>query len=153
MKVLVSACLLGENCKYSGGNNLNLELVKWLQNSLDVKEVIPVCPEVLAGFGVPRPAIELVDVGGERRAKTKDGKDVHDELLEGVKKALKLAVENRVELAILQPRSPSCGVRQNYDGTFSKKLINESGAFAKALKEQGIEALDADEVDFKNFKF
>ena len=150
--------MLGENCKYNGSNNLNLELFEWLKEKFNVKfgfskfshdDIITVCPEVLADFEVPRPAIELVNVGGERRAKTKDGKDLHDELMNGVKKALNLAVENGVELAILQPRSPSCGVRHIYDGTFSRKLINESGVFAYALKKQGIKAVDVDEMDFK----
>lgn len=57
MKILVSACLLGENCKYNGGSNRNQRVIEFL----DGKEVIPICPEMMAGMGVPRTPIEIVD--------------------------------------------------------------------------------------------
>ena len=56
-KVVVSACLLGRNCKYSGGNNYSEKLHKWLEG----KEVIEVCPEVAGGLPTPRTPVELVN--------------------------------------------------------------------------------------------
>ena len=57
MKILVSACLLGENCKYNGGNNYNPAVAEFVKG----KEVLPICPEMLAGMGCPRTPIEIVD--------------------------------------------------------------------------------------------
>ena len=57
MKILVSACLLGRNCKYSGGNNLSGAVTEFVKD----KDVIEVCPEVLAGLGIPRMPMEIVD--------------------------------------------------------------------------------------------
>ena len=99
MKILVSACLLGENCKYSGGNNYSEKAAAFVQGH----EVIPVCPEVLGGLSVPRTPAEIVN--GE--VVTKDGVSVDAAFRAGAARALAIAKENGVELAILQPRSTS----------------------------------------------
>ena len=101
MKILVSACLLGENCKYSGGNNYSEKAAAFVQGH----EVIPVCPEVLGGLSVPRTPAEIVN--GE--VVTKDGVSVDAAFRAGAARALAIAKENGVELAILQPRSRSSG--------------------------------------------
>ena len=80
MKVLVSACLMGRNCKYNGGNNLAPRVVEFLRD----KEVVEVCPELLAGLGVPRTPIELVD----GIARDKNGGNVDACLREAVAKVL-----------------------------------------------------------------
>ena len=49
MKVLVSSCIMGKNCKYNGGNNLNPKVVEFLKD----KEVIEICPELLANMPTP----------------------------------------------------------------------------------------------------
>lgn len=137
MNILVSACLLGENCKYNGGNNFCANIAE-----LDrCHKVIPVCPEVLGGLPVPRHPAEICD--GVVTAV--DGTVVDREFREGAQKALVIGKENMAELAILQPRSPSCGCRQVYDGTFSKRLIAGKGVFAQLLSKNGIRAVDADE--------
>lgn len=141
MKVLVSACLLGENCKYSGGNNLNAAVVKWLEGH----EAVPVCPEVLGGLPVPRTPAEIVN----GRVTTRDGRDVDREFRRGAALALERAKEERVELAILQPRSPSCGAREIYDGTFSGKKTGGQGVFAKLLLENGFQVLEPEELPEK----
>jgi len=115
MFVLVSACLLGENCKYNGKNNLSLKLLAFLKD----KTVIPVCPEVLGGLPVPRLPAEIVN----GIVKTENGISVDKEFRLGAEKALATAVDKGVDIAILQSRSPSCGVKEIYDGTFSKKKI------------------------------
>ncbi len=138
MKVLVSACLLGENCKYSGGNNRNAKLLEWLQGH----EVIPVCPEVLGGLPVPRPPAEIVD----GVVRTRDGKSVDQEFRRGAALALEIARREGAELAVLQPRSPSCGPRQVYDGTFSGRRVDGRGVFAALLLENGFRVLEPGEL-------
>ena len=134
MKIGVSACLLGENCKYNGGNNYSEALAEFLKGH----EVMGVCPEVLGGLPTPRKSSEIVD-GIVRH---KDGTSVDAEFRKGAEEALKILMDFGAELVILQSRSPSCGVGTNYDGTFSKTLIPGDGVFVKMLKEQGIKVLD-----------
>lgn len=136
MTVLVSACLLGENCKYSGGNNLCPEVVRFTEGH----RVVSVCPEVLGGLPVPRLPAEIV--GGTVTAA--DGSFVDGAFRSGARRALEIALKEHVDLAILQPRSPSCGSRQVYDGTFSKTLIDGQGVFAALLLKNGIRVIDAD---------
>lgn len=135
MKILVSACLLGRNCKYSGGNNLDERVVAFVEGH----EVIPVCPEEAAGLGIPRVPMEIVN----GVLINKEGVVVDEPVRRAV---AKIVEENRdVDLAILKSRSPTCGVRQVYDGTFSGRLIDGSGTLAQALKEAGIRIIDAEE--------
>jgi len=138
LKIAVSACLLGDNCKYNGGHNFSEKVAKFVQGH----EVIPVCPEVMGGLPTPRESSEIVD-GVVRH---KDGTSVDEEFRRGAEIALEKVLENGVELVILQSRSPSCGVKQIYDGTFSGKLIPGQGVFAKLLTENGIEVIDVSEL-------
>ena len=138
MVILVSACLLGENCKYNGGNNRNARVLRYVQGH----EVIPVCPEVLGGLPCPRKPVEWV---GER-VLTRDGDDCTENFRIGVQKALETIADQHVDLAILQSRSPTCGVKQIYDGTFSGVRIDGMGALARALHERGIPLMDAEDV-------
>lgn len=140
MKILVSACLLGENCKYNGGNNRNEKLLQYLTGH----EVIPVCPEVLGGLSTPRLSVELKNGVAIRR----DGVSVDREFRCGAEKALQIAKESGAELAILQSRSPSCGVKEIYDGTFTGKKIPGKGIFAALAEEAGIKVADAEDIDF-----
>lgn len=135
MKVLVSACLLGENCKYSGGNNYNEKIAEFVKG----KEVIPVCPEVAGGLPTPRTPAEIVNgvVTG------KDGKVVDKEFRLGARRIIESIDPKEIEFAILQARSPSCGSKHIYDGTFSGKLIEGQGVFAKALCDLGIKVIDS----------
>lgn len=139
MKIAVSACLLGENCKYNGGNNLRPKLLELLKGH----EVIPVCPERLSGLGCPRVPVELVD----GIAINADGENVHNAFLRGVHATLAELEGKDISLAVLQPRSPSCGVGEVYDGTFSRRLIPGMGLFAAALVEAGVKVMSADEFE------
>ena len=138
MKIMVSACLLGENCKYNGGNNLNPELLRLLSGHT----VIPVCPEVLGGLPVPRIPAEIVNGAVVNR----EGISVDDAFRRGAEKALELAAAERPDLVILQSRSPSCGTRQVYDGTFSGTLVRGKGVFAEMVANAGFRVMDAEEV-------
>lgn len=138
MKILVSACLLGKNCKYNGGNNLNQGVLEFIEGH----EVIGVCPEQLGGLSTPRLPAEIVD----GVVTNKEGVSVDNEFRKGAQSALAAALENKVDLAILQSRSPSCGVKEIYDGSFSGKKIKGQGVFAKLLSARGIKVLDAEDV-------
>lgn len=138
MKILVSACLLGKNCKYNGGNNLNQGVLDFVEGH----EVIGVCPEQLGGLSTPRLPAEIVD----GVVTNKEGVSVDAEFRKGAQAALAAALENKVDLAILQSRSPSCGVKEIYDGSFSDKKIKGQGVFAKLLSAHGIKVLDAEDV-------
>lgn len=138
MKILVSACLLGKNCKYNGGNNLNQSVLGFIEGH----EVIGVCPEQLGGLSTPRLPAEIVD----GVVTNKEGVSVDNEFRKGAQETLAVALENKVDLAILQSRSPSCGVKEIYDGSFSGKKIKGQGVFAKLLSARGIKVLDAEDV-------
>ena len=138
MKILVSACLLGKNCKYNGGNNLNQGVLEFIEGH----EVIGDCPEQLGGLSTPRLPAEIV----YGVVTNKEGVSVDAEFRKGAQAALAAALENKVDLAILQSRSPSCGVKEIYDGSFSGKKIKGQGVFAKLLSARGIKVLDAEDV-------
>lgn len=136
MKVLVSACLLGENCKYNGGNNRDEKVLAFLAD----KEVVAVCPEKV--LGIPRTPMEIVD----GVLINQEGVVVDDIVRSAVADILELLKTEPVDMAILKSRSPTCGVRQVYDGTFSGRLIDGAGVLAQALQEAGIPTVDAQEL-------
>lgn len=138
MKILVSTCLLGKNCKYNGGNNLNQGVLDFIEGH----EVIGVCPEQLGGLSTPRLPAEILD----GVVMNKEGISVDNEFRKGAQAALNIALENKVDLAILQSRSPSCGVKEIYDGSFRGKKIKGQGVFAKLLATHDIKVLDAEDV-------
>lgn len=139
MKVLVSACLLGDNCKYNSGNNYSCEVLDFLKD----KEYVKVCPECMGGLKTPRVPSEIV---GDKVI-NKEGKDVTEEYQKGALETLKICLEEKIDLAILKSNSPSCGCGKIYDGTFSKKLIDGDGVTAKLLKKNGIKTIT--ETDLK----
>ena len=136
--IIVSACLLGENCKYNGGNNYHPNVVSYVQG----QEVLAICPEMLAGMGCPRTPVEIVD----GVVMDRDGNNVDNVLRRGVEKAMALVRREDIQCAILQSRSPTCGVKQVYDGTFSGKLVEGAGIFAQALEASGIQVIDAEDI-------
>lgn len=138
MKVLVSSCLLGRNCKYNGGNNLIEKVIKFVEG----KEVIEVCPEELAGLGTPRVPIEIV---GDKII-SRDGVDVTEQINRAVKKILDGISGEQIECAILKSRSPTCGVKEVYDGTFSGVLVSGMGTLAKALADAGYRVIDCEDI-------
>ena len=137
-KLLISACLLGENCKYSGGNNYCQKVVDFVQG----REVIRVCPEVAAGMGIPRTPIEIVN----GIVMDRDGNNVDALLRTAVADILEKLEAEQVSCAILKSRSPTCGVKQVYDGSFSGVLRDGSGILAQALKDAGYDVIDSEDV-------
>ena len=137
-KILVSGCLLGENCKYNGGNNYNPRVVEFLKD----KEVISICPEMMAGMGCPRNPIEIVD----GVLTDCHGKNVDALIRKSVMEIMERIRDEEIQCAVLQSRSPTCGVNQVYDGTFSGKLIPGSGIFAKSLMDAGYLVIDVEDI-------
>lgn len=138
MAVLVSACLLGANCKYNGGNNYNEAVARFVRD----KQVILICPEILAGMGTPRVPVEICNgVVINRNAENMDAP-----LRRAVQQTLDMIKNLDIECAVLQSRSPTCGVNQRYDGTFTGKRIEGSGILAQALKDAGYKVIDAEDL-------
>ncbi len=144
MKIMVSACLAGENCKYNGGNNINRKILELLSKS----EVILVCPEVMGGLPTPRIPAEIVD----DTVINKDGISVDMEYRRGAEQTLRIAEREKPDIIILQSRSPSCGVNQRYDGTFTGKLIDEPGVTAELLIKNGFRVIDIEDLNEESLK-
>ena len=138
MKIMISACLAGENCKYNGGNNRNEKVLQLMAEH----DVILVCPEQMGGLPTPRVPSELRD--GVVTAR--DGRIVDREFREGAAKCLEIARQEQPDLIVLQPRSPSCGVKQRYDGTFTGTLVEGSGVTAQLLMENGFRCVDVEDL-------
>lgn len=138
-KVVISACLLGENCKYNGGNNWDPKVVAFAEG----KEVIRVCPEVLSGLGVPRIPIEIRNGIVTRQ----DGIEVDDAIRAAVAQILEQLQGEDIQCAVMKARSPTCGVHQVYDGTFTGTLIDGAGVLARALLDAGYTVYDNEELE------
>lgn len=137
MKILVSACLLGYNCKYNGLNNLNEEVC-----NLEF-ELVPFCPEVSGGLLTPRIPAEI----NQDNVYNKNGLDVTKEYNLGARNALNLCLKEDIKYAILKEKSPSCGVNRIYDGTFTGKLIDGSGFTTRLLRKNKIKVFSETEID------
>ena len=138
MKILVSACLLGINCRYCGGGNFN-DAVMELVNKYDI---IPVCPEQMGGLSTPRQANEILN----GRVIEKNGKDNTQAFVRGAEEVLKIAKLLNCYHAILKQRSPSCGSSIIYDGTFSSKKIAGKGITASLLMKNQIKVVNEENI-------
>lgn len=133
--ILVSACLVGLNCKYNGGNNFNKKIFEMVKNG----DAIIVCPEQLGGLTTPRVPSEIKIINGKRCVITKEGKDVTSEYERGAEEVLKLAKSLNIKRAVFKSKSPSCGCGLIYDGTFTGTKINGNGITTDLLIANGIE--------------
>lgn len=139
MNILVSACLLGTNCRYDGAGCCRAGLKK-LEGR---HHLIPVCPEVYGGLPTPREPAEIV---GDK-VMTKSGRDVTAQYEKGAQEMLALARMLGCRAAVLKSKSPSCGKGQIYDGGFSGTLISGDGIFARLLADEGLTVLTEDEIE------
>lgn len=137
--MLVSACLLGCSCKYSGGDNLCPQVLA-LRDKI---RMIPVCPEQMGGLPTPRPPAECR--GG--RVVNREGDDVTDQFEAGAREALRMAELFSCSGAILKARSPSCGHGEIYDGSFSGTCVSGSGVTARLLLARGIPVYSEDTLE------
>ncbi len=149
-KILISACLLGENVRYDGGNSAvsNDILARWEAE----ERLVPVCPEMAGGLPTPRPAAEIMNadtdgaVRGINEVRTRQGDDVSIFFLDGARRALALAVEYDIQLAILKDGSPSCGSSQINDGNFSGRKTAGQGITACLLRRNGVRVFSEKQI-------
>lgn len=137
--IIVSACLLGDNVKYNGGNNFDPRI----EELLKYYDIIPICPETFGGLRIPREPSELRH--GE--AFFKSGKNVTHQFDEGAHKVINIVNFKHVKKAVLMERSPSCGVHKIYNGKFEGKLIDGQGYTTQLLLQNGVEVYTIDEID------
>ncbi|MBQ3577632.1 MAG: DUF523 domain-containing protein [Firmicutes bacterium] len=139
MKIMISACLTGENCKYNGGNNLDEKVMELLAGN----DIIAVCPEQMGGLPTPRVPSEIKD----GLVVTRDGRSVDREFRAGAEKCLETALIERPDLIILKSKSPSCGVKRRYDGSFTGRLTEGPGVTAGLLMEHGFRCVEPEDLD------
>ena len=150
IRILVSACLLGERVRYDGGDARldDPRLERWLSEG----RLIALCPEVEGGLGTPRPPAEIRDgdgravLDGLAEVVTRDGEAVTDAFVRGAEDALAAARAGNARLAILTERSPSCGSSRIYDGTFSGVTREGSGVTTALLEKHGIRVFSPSET-------
>lgn len=147
-KILISACLLGQNVKYNGGNNsiLDNSIIKTL---LKNNQLIPVCPEVDGGLPTPRVPVELQN----SKAINKNGEDKTKEFTLGANIAVEVAKKHNIKIAILKAKSPSCGISKIYDGSFSKTLVSADGIACSALRKIGIKIFNENNLEHLPFVY
>ena len=138
-KLLISKCIIGENCKYNGLNNYN-EKVELLKNFY---ELISVCPEVDGGLKTPRVPSEILN----DKVINKENEDNTPFFNKGAEIALKICLEQNITKALLKQKSPSCGSKQIYDGTFTNTIINGEGITSKLLRQNNITIYDENDIE------
>lgn len=145
--ILVSACLLGVNCRYDGRNGRNEKVLELMERY----HLIPVCPEQLGGLETPRKPAERQPLNkeyeNEIRVVNQAGEDVSAGFRRGAEETLKIARLYGCKQAILKERSPSCGHGVIYDGTFSGKKVPGSGVTAELLVKNGITVTGETEME------
>ncbi|ADL08146.1 DUF523 domain-containing protein [Thermosediminibacter oceani] len=147
MIYIISACLAGFNTRYDGKNSFSEVFEELVRRG----KAIPFCPEQAGGLPTPREPSEIIGkdgfevIEGKARVLTRDGKDVTEQFLKGARETLKLANITGAEAAILKSKSPSCGCKKIYDGSFRGVLKDGLGVTAAYLKSHGIEVIDSDD--------
>ena len=140
-KLLISACLLGANVKYNGGNNL-IDEVKQLENDF---ELFSVCPEVQGGMLTPRIPSEIVNLNPVK-VQNEYGIDTTDFFISGAIQSLEVCKQNGIKIALLKSKSPSCGNEKIYDGSFSDKLIDGVGITVGLLIQNNIKVFNENQI-------
>ena len=138
-KLLISECLCGVPCRYDGKGNYidKIEVLK------EYYELVPVCPEVLGGLSTPRDPAERQG----NRICTANGTDVTDEFLRGAQLTVDIALKHGCKEALMKAKSPSCGYKRIYDGTFSRSLTDGHGCTIEALLEKNLSIYTEDDIE------
>ncbi|HSN67278.1 MAG TPA: DUF523 domain-containing protein [Fusibacter sp.] len=147
--IIVSACFANIKCRFDGDH----KTVKWIQELVLSGEAIPVCPEVLGGLPIPRPACEIVvDESGTKKVIDNTGIDRTEAFVLGAEKTLAIAEACGAKIAILKANSPSCGKGFIYDGSFSSVKVEGNGLAAQLLLDRDIKIFNEDEeVEFGGY--
>jgi len=136
--IIVSACLVGINCRYDGGNNANQKVIEMVNKGI----VIPVCPEQLGGLTTPRIPAEIIG----KKVINKNGEDVTGYFQKGSRETLQIGNLANCKKAILKQNSPSCGYGRIYDGTHTGRIITGKGITAKLLEDNGIKIITEEDL-------
>jgi uncharacterized protein YbbK (DUF523 family) len=134
IKIGISSCLLGNAVRYDGTDKYSQHITRAFANQF---ELVPFCPEVAIGLGVPRPPLQLVSVGdGIRMRGVEDPRQDVTSDIQGYAQSV-LPQLDKLSGYIFKCRSPSCGVEDvpvfTTDGTISARLA--SGLFAQAIQD------------------
>lgn len=146
--ILVSACLLGHKVRYNGSADEHPLLMKYNE----MGKFITICPECLGQLSIPRPPVEIINgngqdvLAGAAKIMSKLEEDLTVNFIVGAEKLLTIAEQYGIKAAILKERSPSCGVHQIYDGTFSGRKIVGEGVAAALLRQHGIKLYSEEDV-------
>jgi len=146
---LVSACLLGMKCNWSGDDKYRNERAIELS---EVEPLIPVCPEQLGGLSTPRAPQEIQGgtgedvLNGKCKVMNKDEKDVTGQFIRGAEETLKIAKQLKAKEFVAKSGSPSCGFGQIYDGSFSSRLIDGNGVTTALLRRSGIKIIAEEDL-------
>ncbi len=143
--VLVSACLLGQNCRYDGGHCNRPELLDELEKQ--GSDPLAFCPEEAGGLPTPRDpasihapsAADVLEGTGQVISDAND--DCTGAFREGADQALQTCVTHRIQRAYLKEGSPSCGVRQTH---VRGRRVDGAGVTATRLIQVGIEVVGID---------
>ena len=148
-KIVISACLIGEKCRYNGLDSKN----EAVTNKFGADSLIQICPEQMGGLPTPRPAAEIVGgdgadvLDGRAQVVTVDGEDKTEAFLAGAYRALEIAQAHRATYAILKSKSPSCGCGKIYDGSFTSNLTNSDGVTTALFRRHGIEIMTEEDLE------
>ncbi|MDF2672723.1 MAG: hypothetical protein K0R09_988 [Clostridiales bacterium] len=146
--ILISACLCGVDCRYSGDSKSNEKIYSLLMDG----NVQLVCPEQLGGLPTPRHPAEICQgtsedvIKGSGKVLNNQGEDVTKHFIKGAEETLKIAKTLGCNKAILKSRSPSCGCGNVYSGNFDGTLVEGNGVTAQLLMENGIEVLTEEDI-------
>ena len=143
MKIAVSACLLGEPCRFDGAAKPCAQVIDLGKRH----ELVPVCPECAGGLPTPRPASEIDVAAPALRVVNAAGEDVTAAFMSGARRTLELVRAEGCEMAVLKAKSPSCGSGLVYDGTFTRTLAAGDGTTVRALRAAGIPVVDETQVE------
>lgn len=137
--IVVSACLLGVPCNHNGQGSRSAAV----EALAALHRLVPICPEVAGGLPTPRPAAELQP---DAAVRTETGDDVTWAYRRGAEAAVALARAVDASEAVLKARSPSCGCREVYDGSFSRQRVSGEGVTAAALRAAGVRVRSEEDV-------
>lgn len=137
-KVLISACLIGENCRYDGKSKKVAEILDLAK----YYDLIPICPEVSGGLKVPRSPSEIQG----NKVMMKNGRDVTGNYHDGAYWAYSICSLYHIKLAILKEKSPSCGVHYVHNGKFDGGLVEGMGITSQKLSSHGVKVINEEEA-------
>jgi len=140
-KILISSCLLGEKVRFDGkSKKINAKILRKWQTE---NRLVMLCPEVAGGLSVPRPPAEIQGIS----IVTLAGDDVTHAFVQGAQKALEVCQQHDIHIAILKEGSPSCGVTEINDGTFSHTKVVGQGITARLLQAYGIKVFSEHQLE------